>query len=76
MPEGDREFDRWLSNIQEILEAIDVPLIVKEVGFGMSRETVSRLQEIGVQYIDISGKVERTLPRLKISAATKKNSMA
>ena len=56
MPEGDREFDAWISNIEEILGAIDVPLIVKEVGFGMSRETISLLQGIGVQYIDISGK--------------------
>src|SRR5699024_9420583 len=56
MPEGDREFDQWITNIQEILETIDVPLIVKEVGFGMSRETVAVLQEIGVKYIDISGK--------------------
>lgn len=56
MPEGDREFNQWLSNIQEILENIDAPLIVKEVGFGMSRETVALLQEIGVKYIDISGK--------------------
>lgn len=56
MPEGDREFDAWISNIQDILENIEVPLIVKEVGFGMSRETVALLQEIGVKYIDISGK--------------------
>ena len=55
MPEGDREFSNWLENIQEIVETIDVPLIVKEVGFGMSRETVTQLQEIGVKYIDISG---------------------
>ncbi len=56
MPEGDREFSNWIENIQEILEEIDVPLIVKEVGFGMSRETVKLLQDIGVKYIDISGK--------------------
>lgn len=56
MPEGDREFDQWITNIQDILENIDVPLIVKEVGFGMSRETVALLQDIGVKYIDISGK--------------------
>lgn len=56
MPEGDREFNNWMENIQEILAEIDVPLIVKEVGFGMSRETVKLLQEIGVKYIDISGK--------------------
>jgi len=56
MPEGDREFEQWISNIQDILENIDVPLIIKEVGFGMSRETVALLQDIGVKYIDISGK--------------------
>lgn len=55
MPEGDREFSNWIKNIQEILEHIDVPLIVKEVGFGMSRETVKLLQDVGVKYIDISG---------------------
>lgn len=56
MPEGDRDFTNWIENIQDILENIDVPLIVKEVGFGMSRETVKILQDIGVKYIDISGK--------------------
>lgn len=56
MPEGDREFSNWIENIQDILTNIDVPLIVKEVGFGMSRETVQLLEDIGVKYIDISGK--------------------
>lgn len=56
MPEGDREFSNWIENIEDILANIDVPLIVKEVGFGMSRETVKLLQDIGVKYIDISGK--------------------
>ena len=56
MPEGDREFTNWIENIQDILATIDVPLIIKEVGFGMSRETVKLLQEVGVKYIDISGK--------------------
>ncbi len=56
MPEGDREFSNWIENIQEIVDKVEQPLIVKEVGFGMSRETVRLLEEIGVQYIDISGK--------------------
>lgn len=56
MPEGDREFSNWIENLQNILAHIDVPLIVKEVGFGMSRETVELLEDIGVEYIDISGK--------------------
>ena len=36
MPEGDTEFEHWLTNIKEIKEHISVPVIIKEVGFGMS----------------------------------------
>src|SRR5699024_780320 len=55
MPEGDRTFRDWLSNIEEIVEGLDVPVIVKEVGFGMSRETIAQLRSVGVEHIDISG---------------------
>ncbi|WP_208559170.1 type 2 isopentenyl-diphosphate Delta-isomerase [Marinilactibacillus kalidii] len=56
MPEGDREFSNWIENVQEIVEGLDVPVIAKEVGFGMSRETVHLLESIGVKIIDISGR--------------------
>lgn len=56
MPEGDREFSGWIENIQEIVQALGVPVIAKEVGFGMSRETVQLLESVGVQLIDISGR--------------------
>ncbi|WP_125713985.1 type 2 isopentenyl-diphosphate Delta-isomerase [Companilactobacillus kedongensis] len=54
MPEGDREFV-WLKNIQAIVENISVPVIVKEVGFGMSQNTIQKLKDIGVMHIDIAG---------------------
>lgn len=56
MPEGDRSFDTWLSNIENIVEQASVPVIVKEVGFGMSFETIQQLIDLGVEYIDVSGK--------------------
>ncbi|EXJ23651.1 Isopentenyl-diphosphate delta-isomerase, FMN-dependent [Alkalibacterium sp. AK22] len=56
MPEGDREFRGWLKNIESIVEGLRVPVIAKEVGFGMSRETIRQLESVGVQYIDVSGK--------------------
>lgn len=56
MPEGDTEFEHWLNNIQEIQEHIDVPVIIKEVGFGMSAETIQKIKDIGIQYVDISGR--------------------
>lgn len=55
MPEGDRDFSNWLKNIEAIVKAVDVPVIVKEVGFGMSRETIQQLVDIGVESIDVSG---------------------
>lgn len=56
MPEGDRDFSNWLSEIGQIVQQMDVPVIVKEVGFGMSRETLQLLRSIGVKTVDISGK--------------------
>lgn len=55
MPEGDRDFNHWISNIEEVVTGLDVPVIIKEVGFGMSKETIQLLESLGVKYIDISG---------------------
>lgn len=56
MPEGDRDFKNWRENIIETKKAVKVPVIVKEVGFGMSKETIQTLVEAGIKYIDVSGK--------------------
>lgn len=55
MPEGDREFSSWLTNIEKIVAELPVPVIIKEVGFGMSRETVKQLESVGASLIDVSG---------------------
>jgi isopentenyl-diphosphate Delta-isomerase len=49
MPEGDREFSGALKRIEAIVKEVNVPVIVKEVGFGMSKETVESLSSIGLQ---------------------------
>lgn len=56
MPEGDRDFSNWAENIQAMVENLGVPVIVKEVGFGMSRETIELLISLGVANIDVSGR--------------------
>lgn len=56
MPEGDRDFTNWSTNIEAIVKTLDVPVIVKEVGFGMSAQTIQHLIDLGVQTIDISGR--------------------
>lgn len=54
MPEGDKEFF-WLDNIKDIVKSIKVPVIVKEVGFGISQNNLADLYNVGVKFIDISG---------------------
>lgn len=56
MPEGDRDFYTWLKNIETLVNTLEVPIIVKEVGFGMSLETIHQLKAIGVKTIDVSGR--------------------
>ncbi|MEH7355243.1 type 2 isopentenyl-diphosphate Delta-isomerase [Neobacillus drentensis] len=55
MPEGDRDFSGALKRIETIVKAVDVPVFVKEVGFGMTKETVKTLSEVGVAGVDIGG---------------------
>lgn len=56
MPEGDRDFSSWSRNIEAIVAQVGVPVIIKEVGFGMSQETIAHLIKLGVQTIDVSGR--------------------
>lgn len=55
MPEGDRDFTGALTRIENIVNKSGVPVIVKEVGFGMSMETVQKLKSVGVTAVDVGG---------------------
>lgn len=55
MPEGSRAFSSWPRSLEAIVEAAEVPVVVKEVGFGLSPRTLSRLRDLGVAYADVSG---------------------
>lgn len=56
MPEGDRDFTRWSDGIAAIVAGAGVPVVVKEVGAGMSRGTVAQLRDLGVAAVDVSGR--------------------
>jgi len=56
MPEGDRDFTRWADGIAAIVDGVGVPVVVKEVGAGMSRGTVAALRDLGVAAVDVSGR--------------------
>ncbi|MGE3799632.1 MAG: type 2 isopentenyl-diphosphate Delta-isomerase [Candidatus Kapaibacterium sp.] len=54
-PEGNPEFRGVLSGIERLVGELSVPIIVKEVGAGLSADVVRRLLDVGVRHIDISG---------------------
>ena len=55
MEEGDRDFVGIADNIKDIINFIDKPVIVKEVGFGISKDVAERLYNLGVRNIDVAG---------------------
>lgn len=56
MPEGDRDFSGWLDRLSDIVDGVDVPVVVKEVGFGLSARSVAEVVARGVRTIDVSGR--------------------
>lgn len=55
MAEGDRDFSRVLDNIAAIVGKVPVPVIAKEVGFGLSLEAARKLYDHGVRHLDVGG---------------------
>jgi len=55
MPEGDRDFTGWSEAIAAIAATVPVPVVVKEVGFGLSRRTIDALTRTGVAAVDVAG---------------------
>jgi isopentenyl-diphosphate delta-isomerase len=54
-PEGDRDFRGGTETIQRCVEELGVPVIAKETGNGISRQTAEKLKGCGVEYVDVSG---------------------
>lgn len=55
MHEGERHFRSTIENIHRIAEICPVPVIAKEVGFGISRESLQLLYDAGIRVFDNSG---------------------
>lgn len=55
MVEGDRDFRKLLLNVQKAVKEIKVPIIIKEVGSGISREAAREFANIGVSNFDTGG---------------------
>ena len=52
---GDTAFGGLLARIEAVCQALPVPVIVKEVGWGLSEEVARRLADVGVAGLDVAG---------------------
>ncbi len=54
-PEGDSNFSGLLKKIEAVCRALPVPVIGKEVGWGISEQAARQLASAGVAAIDVAG---------------------
>jgi isopentenyl-diphosphate Delta-isomerase len=54
-PEGDRDWSGLRSKLGGLIEAMHVPVIVKETGCGIGPETAVALRDLGAAAIDVGG---------------------
>lgn len=54
-PEGDCNSVGALESIATIVDSVDIPVIIKETGAGISSDVAKRLEEVGVAGIDVGG---------------------
>ncbi|HID89836.1 MAG TPA: type 2 isopentenyl-diphosphate Delta-isomerase [Anaerolineae bacterium] len=54
-PEGQTDFSDLLPKIEAVCRALEVPVVVKEVGWGFSADVARRLADAGVAALDVAG---------------------
>jgi isopentenyl-diphosphate delta-isomerase len=69
-PEGDTQFAGLLEKIEHICKLLPVPVVVKEVGWGISYVTALRLAESGVSAIDVAGAGGTSWSQVEMHRAT------
>jgi isopentenyl-diphosphate delta-isomerase len=53
--DGNTNFSGLLRKIEKICSSIEYPVIVKEVGYGISASVAKKLQDVGVYGVDVAG---------------------
>ncbi|MGE5316297.1 MAG: type 2 isopentenyl-diphosphate Delta-isomerase [Acidobacteriota bacterium] len=54
-PEGSTSFKGVLQGIEMLVRSLGIPVIVKEIGAGISQQVARRLMDAGVTMIDVAG---------------------
>ena len=68
-PEGQRNFAGLLDKIGHIAGNLEVPLIVKEVGCGISPSVAEKLMSVGVKVVDTAGAGGTSWARIEATRA-------
>jgi len=53
--DGDWDWSELLGKIERVVKNLGVPVVAKEVGWGISETTARQLKEVGVAVIDVAG---------------------
>jgi isopentenyl-diphosphate Delta-isomerase len=54
-PEGDRDFRGIAVMLERLTAELPMPIVAKETGCGISRDSAERLFAVGVRHVDVSG---------------------
>lgn len=54
-PKGDTNFSGLLQKLEEVVKYLDVPVGIKDVGWGIDTEVRDKMLEIGIEFVDVAG---------------------
>jgi len=69
-PDGDTHFAGLLSKIEAVCQALEVPVVVKEVGWGLSEQVARQLADAGVAALDVAGAGGSSWSQVEMHRAT------
>jgi isopentenyl-diphosphate delta-isomerase len=68
-PEGDRNFARLADKIHQLAQRLDVPIILKEVGCGLSPADIELGLQAGITHFDVAGRGGTSWSRIEAHRA-------
>lgn len=69
-PEGDRDFSNLTQQIAQLAATLNVPVLLKEVGAGLSPEDIQAGLEIGLRHFDVAGRGGTSWSRIEYHRRT------
>ncbi|NPA84691.1 MAG: type 2 isopentenyl-diphosphate Delta-isomerase [Crenarchaeota archaeon] len=71
-PEGDVDYEGLVARLQEIVDKVKKPIIIKETGAGLDYDSVKVLRDIGIKAFDVSGSGGTSWVRVEMYRAREK----